>query len=406
MKTNNNNSNIQEELINLLKNSDSHIELKSYLESLYSALMLKDREQFLKNNIDSIGNGFYDRDLNTSLGTLNLSVPRADSNAFRPSILPEKWKRTDRSYDELVRALAFNNYSPAKMRSLIYDLDMPYSFTEASKVKEDILLLAKEFKSRELPQNLFAMLIDAYHTELRDDSDGKIKKAVIFTVLGITLDAKKTHLGFYLFFGSENKSKWIEIFNNIISRGMKKSLLIISDDFPGLSEAINTLFPNSDHQLCFVHLKRNIIKNMSKIDSVEFLKQLEFIKSSSSSAEAAVNQFIELCEKYKTKYPFFIDRLISNKERYFPFIEYPYPVRKLIYTTNAVENFNSLLEKIRINNGGYFQSRDYVDAAVFVLANRLLNKKWNNPIPVLKGYEYEINQLFNLRFSNGQTQFP
>lgn len=118
------------------------------------------------------------------------------------------------------------------MRSLIYDLDMPYSFTEASKVKEDILLLAKEFKSRELPQNLFAMLIDAYHTELRDDSDGKIKKAVIFTVLGITLDAKKTHLGFYLFFGSENKSKWIEIFNNIISRGMKKSLLIISDDFP------------------------------------------------------------------------------------------------------------------------------------------------------------------------------
>jgi putative transposase len=112
-----------------------------------------------------------------------------------------------------------------------------------------------------------------------------------------------------------------------------------------------------------------------------------------------------LCDKYKSKYPHFIDRLISNKERYFPFIDYPYPVRKLIYTTNAVENFNSLLEKIRINNGGYFQSRDYVDAAVFVLANRLLNKKWNNPLPVLKGYEYEINQLFNLRFSDGQTQF-
>ncbi len=405
MKTNNNNSNIQEELINLLKNSDSRTELKSYLETLYSALMLKDREQFLKNNPDSIGNGFYDRDLNTSLGSLNLSVPRADSNPFRPSILPEKWKRTDSSYDELVKALAFNNYSPAKMRSLIYDLDMPYSFTEANKVKEDILLLAKEFKSRELPQNLFAVLIDAYHTELRDDSDGKIKKAVIFTILGITLDAKKTHLGFYLFFGSENKSRWIEIFNNIISRGMKKSLLIVSDDFPGLCEAINTLFPNSDHQLCFVHLKRNIIKNMSKIDSAEFLKQLEFIKSSSSSAEAAVNLFVELCDKYKSKYPHFIDRLILNKERYFPFINYPYPVRKLIYTTNAVENFNSLLEKIRINNGGYFQSRDYVDAAVFVLANRLLNKKWNNPIPVLKGYEYEINQLFNLRFSSGQTQF-
>src|SRR6187431_3479307 len=149
MKTNNNNLNIQEELISLLKNSDSRTELKSYLESLYSALMIKDREQFLKNNPDSIGNGFYDRDLNTSLGSLNLSVPRADSNAFRPSILPEKWKRTDSSYDELVKALAFNNYSPAKMRSLIYDLDMPYSFTEANKVKEDILLLAKEFKSRE-----------------------------------------------------------------------------------------------------------------------------------------------------------------------------------------------------------------------------------------------------------------
>lgn len=168
MKTNNNNLNIQEELINLLKNSDSRNELKTHLETLYSTLMLKDREQFLKNNQDNIGNGFYDRDLNTSLGALNLSVPRTDSNAFRPSILPKRWKRTDTSYDELVKAMAFNNYSPAKMRSIIYDLDMPYSFTEANKIKEDILNLAKEFKARELPENLFAILIDAYHTELRD----------------------------------------------------------------------------------------------------------------------------------------------------------------------------------------------------------------------------------------------
>lgn len=405
MKTNNNNSNIQEELINLLKNSDSRNELKTYLETLYSTLMLNDREQFLKNNPDNIGNGFYDRDLNTSLGALNLSVPRTDSNAFRPSILPERWKRTDTSYDELVKAMAFNNYSPAKMRSIIYDLDMPYSFTEANKIKEDILLLAKEFKARELPENLFATLIDAYHTELRDDSDGKIKKAVIFTVLGITLDAKKTHLGFYLYFGSENKSKWIEIFNNIISRGMKKTLLVVSDDFPGLSDAIATLFPISDHQLCFVHLKRNIIKNMSKADSSDFLKQLDFIKATAGSDEAAVNEFKDLCEKYKSKYPHFIDRLLFNKEKYFAFIKYPDTVRKIIYTTNAVENFNSLLEKIRINNGGFFQSREYVDAAVFVLANRLLNKKWKNPVPILKGCEYEINQLFNLRFSSGQTQF-
>lgn len=406
MKANNNNLNIQEELFNLLKNSNSQDELKSYLEALYTALMLKDREQFLKNNPDSLGNGFYDRDLNTSLGSLNLSIPRADTNAFRPSILPERWKRTDKSYDELVKALAFNNYSPAKMKSIIYDLDMPYSFSEANKIKEDILTLAKEFKSRELPQNLFAMLIDAYHTELRDESDGKIKKAVIFTVLGITLDTKKTHLGFYLYFGSENKSKWIEIFNNIISRGMKKTLLIVSDDFPGLSDAIATLFPKSDHQLCFVHLKRNIIKNMSKNDSSDFLKKLDLIKSSSGSDEAAVNEFTALCENYKSKYPYFIERLMINKERYFAFVKYPDSVRKIIYTTNAVENFNSLLEKIRINNGGYFQSRDYVDAAVFVLANRLLNKKWKNPIPILKGFEYEINQLFNLRFSIGQTQFP
>ena len=125
------------------------------------------------------------------------------------------------------------------------------------------------FKTRELPSDAFVLYIDAYHCD---------KKASVYVVLGVDLQGNRDIFGFYNFFSSENKADWIKVFNDLIDRGLKRVMLIVSDDFPGITKAIETLFPYTDHQLCLVHLQRNARNQMDKEDSQVFNKELKNIK--------------------------------------------------------------------------------------------------------------------------------
>lgn len=176
---------------------------------------------------------------------------------------------------------------------------------------------------------------------------------------------------------------------------------MVSDDFPGLDSALRTLFLKTDHQLCFVHLQRNVLRNMAKSDALEFNKELKIIKLS-RDYDSAVDEFKKLCQKYLSKYPAFMKILISKAEKFLSFLKYPEPVRKHIYTTNIVENFNSRIEVGRINSGGYFQSLKTADIVVYLVYSKLKDGKWKKPLFAFSSVSYEIKQLFNLRF---QTQF-
>ena len=101
---------------------------------------------------------------------------------------------------------------------------------------------------------MFALFIDAYHTQIKDEETNRIKKAVIYNIVGIDMDGKKNLVSYYIYFGSESKEDWLQILNDLIKRGLKRVMVIVSDDFPGLSNAIKNLFPQTDHQLCFLLL--------------------------------------------------------------------------------------------------------------------------------------------------------
>ena len=276
-------------------------------------------------------------------------------------------------------------------------MNLPYSAEEIEEIKEDLFLKAKEFKNKQITENIFAIFIDAYHTQIKDD-ENKIKKAVIYSIISIDLKGKKELCGFYTFFGSESKEDWLVIFNNLISRGLKRLTLVISDDFSGLKEAISALFPRAKHQLCYIHMQRNIRRNMGKNDAKIFNEELSLIRKDKDK-KSALKRFENLCNEYRDKYQFYIEKLLAKKELYFNFIDFPEPIRKHIYTTNIVENFNSRIEVKRINSGGHFQSMKIVDIAIYVIGNNLHQNRWKNPIPAFKECEYEINQLFNLTFA-------
>jgi putative transposase len=378
-----------ENLIEQFSQQDSFEGLKSLNEAFLNIMMKKERDAFLRTSNNNKGNGFYPRSIATGLGKIDLTIPRDRLNEFRPFLLPEQWQRGDQSYDDLLASLIIHAYSPNKIRSVLKSLNLSYSDNDINEIRDEIFQRSNEFKTRELDANALCIYIDAYHTQIKDPDTHKVTKAAIYSVIGINLDGKKEIYGYYEHFGSETKEHWLTILNDLIKRGLKKILLIISDDFPGLSQAIQALFAKTDHQLCFIHMQRNVHKNMGKADSRDFNNSLKTIRTYKDK-EKAIEAFSTLCENYHKKYPAFIDHLLKNKERYFAFLGYPIDLQKHIYTTNPVESFNSRLEVMRINIGGYFQTTKTLSIAMQVLIDKLTKDKWHHPIPTVKGCQYEI----------------
>lgn len=382
-----------------IERQDTTEGLKSIYQALLNTVMKSERDVFVKKDQNNKSNGFYPRTLVTGMGKFDLMIPRDRLNEFRPFLLPEQWQRGDQSYDDLLASLIIHAYSPNKIRSILKNLGLSYSDTEVDEIQEELYQRSIEFKTQELNKEVLCLYIDAYHTKLKEQDSRKVTKAVIHTVIGVDLNGRKEVYGYYEFFGSENKEHWLMILNDLINRGLKKCLLIISDDFPGLSDAIGVLLPKTDHQLCFIHMQRNVRKHMGKEDANNFndtLKSLKLYKDPSK----AIDVFVKLCESYKKKYPAFIAHLLDNKDCYFAFLKYPQTLQKHIYTTNVVENFNSRLEVMAVNLGGYFQTSKTLSIALQVLIDKLTKDKWRKPIPAIQGNEYEINQLFNQRFAS------
>jgi len=389
-----------EDLVTEIAEMEPQAAMKYITEMLLNLFMLKERDFFLKSDDseENKANGFYPRNLACMLGNLSLKIPRDRSGQFRPQVLPKEWQRYDKDFQDLLLNLILQSYSPSRIRSLLNSLNLPYSMKEIEELKDSLYAKAKELKMKELPSECFALFIDAYHTEIKDEEVKRVRKAVIYSIIGMDMNLRKDFFGYYVFFGSEKKGDWLKIFNDLIARGLKRVLLITSDDFPGVSDAIKTLFPQTDHQLCFIHMQRNIFRNMSKEDASRFNEEINRIKLI-SNYEEAVNAFETLCSQFESKYSSYIKMLKTNKERYLSYKKYPEAIRKHIYTTNIVENINSKLEGLRVNHGGYFQSVKTAEISIYVIVNRIIQGRWRKPLTVSKEVLYEIRQIFNSRFT-------
>lgn len=372
--------------------------LASLVENIIHEIMNKEKSEFLDNSENDKSNGSYNRSLNTSVGKLNLQVPRVRSGEFRSSLLPEKYQRYDESFEELIFSFLINGDSKAEIVHKMKYRGISFSEKAYDEIFNFIKEQMEDFKSKELDSEYNFVYIDAYHCMIKDTKDKQVKKGVIYTVLGVDKSANKSIVGFYPFFGHENKSTWMEVFQNLINRGLKRVLMFISDDFSGMSEAINTLFPFSDIQKCVVHLDRNLYKNMKKEDAKKVTKSLYQIRTTCDTYEAALALYeTDVIEKFKKQYPTFIKHLEKRKTEHLCFMKYPEATRKHIYTTNPVESIHSSFEKMRIKKGGFFQSMDILNVAIFIVSDKL-NLTWKKPIPMIKSKVYELNQMFNLKF--------
>jgi len=379
---------ISSKLHDLISMSDS-----ARFKTIMEILMKAERAIHLENSISDKANGYMKRKLNTSMGQIELNVPRDRNGDFRPSVLPPKYQRFDDSYLNLINAGINNFYSQSGIRDYLNNLNLPYSKEQLDKLSEKIYEEYQIWKERELPEDVIAIFVDGYHTELYEEEAKKVVKAVVYLVIGIDFKGEKDLYAIEFITGNENKDSWMEVFNKLISRGLKRPLIVISDDFRGIDEAVKTLFPNALHQLCWTHFRRNVRRNMGKKPAKEFSQFLEKLKLE-KDFEIAKSKFMEYTEKFKEKYPGYISYIQKKHELFLCFFRFDVSVRKHFYTTNIVESFNNILGIIERNSGGFFRSKKMLELNCYIKRNQLKTKKWSKPAPNIKANIYYLIQMF------------
>jgi len=381
------------------KNPDIRQFLIDGMSDLLNRAFVAERSVYLagNGNVGNKANGYSNRSVNFGTSLVPISVPRDRSGNFYPSMLPKYSRNIGESYLDILEGIILNSKSFRSISDTVNALGLPYSKEQVELVLNDLFEESKKFNARQLESDWAFVYVDAKVIDMAEDS-GSIKKAVHFTVVGVDMNCKKELLLSINFFGSESLELWKKVITNLRNRGLSRVLMLITDDFSGLNKLITQLLPNTDHQLCLVHLMRNLKGNLDKNLYEEFsnLMQEIYLCSSFESAYSKISSFIE--EKVKKDHSFYANYLKERVNNYLAFTKYPQGLRPMIRTTNAVEGINNAIETTRRNSGGYFHSEREIAIKMKIIFDNLAKTKWLNPIPKFAANLAQINHMFFERF--------
>lgn len=336
-------------------------------------------------NTENSRNGSYTKNLKSESGKIKIQVPRDRDGEFEPKILPKNKTKTSDLERKIISMYA-KGMTTTDISEHISDmyLGSDISPTFISQVTGKILPLAKEWQARELDKVYPVVFFDAIHYKVRED--GKVVSKAVYVTLAINTEGIREVLGFYV--GEAESSKfWMQVFTDLSNRGVADILIACVDGLKGLPDAINTIFPKTEIQLCIVHQIRNSLKYVGSLNQKEFAQDLKLIYKATSE-EIAKEELKNLNKKWGKKYPIVIRSWENNWSNLANFFQYSAPIRKMIYTTNIIEGFHRQLRKVT-KNRGLFPHNDSLFKLLY-LATTEASKKWNMP---RQGWAEMVGQL-------------
>ncbi len=318
--------------------------------------------------------GYRNKKVRGHYGELNLSVPQDRESSFEPKIVPKRQKEISQIDEKIIamyaRGLTTNQIS--EQIEDIYGFEISQSFV--SNVTNKILPDIMEWQNRPLSTLYPIVFIDAVHFSVRDDK--MIRKLAAYVVLGINQDGYKEVLGLYI--GQNESSKyWLGILNELKNRGVKDILIMCADGLSGIKESISVAFPETEYQRCIVHQVRNTLKYVSYKDRKEYAKDLKAIYTAPSE-ERGYELMVEVTDKWNKSYPNSMKSWNSNWDVLTPIFKFSSEVRKVIYTTNAIESLNSTYKRLN-RQRSVFPSDTALLKALY-LATQIATKKWAFPL--------------------------
>jgi transposase-like protein len=380
----------------LLQTGLADCSLRELLGLLISGTGAAERNLYLERNLSEKPNGFYDRSLQMGTIPIDIRVPRTRTGEFRPQSLPSPYQR---GYSEEEQSLLLGLLSSSRSINAAKDalrkMGLSHSEQDLERVAASMTEELELRNSRPLDPDILAVFVDGKYIELREGD--KLRSACIYVVVGLGCDGKKKILSCIAKSGRENLEDWKSVLRGLIERGLRRVMIFIQDDFSGLMPISQGFFPNTDIQLCAVHMQRNAKTHLSKIDNTEFQQRWRAIKSS-WDIEVGNRQFEELCDRFAKTYPTWVAELRKKREHYLAFLKYPEYMRKSFSTTNAVEAINGQLEIMRRNSGGYFHSEETLKFKLGFAIASLENGVWRSVARTYAAALPQLNAMFQSRF--------
>jgi len=323
---------------------------------------------------------------------VEIEPPRDRNSTFEPQLIPKRQKYFE-GFDDKILAMYARGMSVRDIQSCLLDMyQVDVSEGLISQATEGIIEEVKAWQNRPLDNIYPIIFLDCIVVKSREE--GKVSNRSVYLALGVTMEGQKELLGMWIA-QSEGAKFWLGVITELKNRGIKDIFIACVDGLKGFPEAIETIFPDTQIQLCIVHLIRNSVKYVNWKDRKLICGDLKKIYTSATEQQAQVS-LDAFGKKWDSKYPTISQMWRKNWERVIPFFDYPEDIRKVIYTTNAIESLNRSLRKVIKTKGAF--PNDAAILKIFYLALANIAKKWTMPIRTWKAALSQFAIKFAGRF--------
>ena len=335
-------------------------------------------------------NGKSSKTLITDHGDMEITVPRDRISDFEPQIV-RKGQRRFTGFDDKILSMYARGMTVSDIKDHLTDIyNVDVSGTLISNVTNSIMEMVKEWQNRPLDEVYPIVYFDALRMKIREE--GRVLNKAVYLAIGVGMDGIKDVLGIWIE-KNEGAKFWLSVFTELKNRGMKDVLIACVDGLKGLPEAIESVYPHAEVQLCIVHMVRNSLKFVSYKDRKKIASDLKLVYRAATveQAKAELEKFANTWDK---RYPMISQSWINNWDRVIPFFDYPEEIRKVIYTTNAIESLNNSLRKVTKNRNSFPNDESAIKLLYMALQN--IMRKWTMPI---RNWSLAVHQ-FSIRFGD------
>lgn len=373
--------------------------LKNAIEGMLDAELTDElgyeKHSSVGKNTGNSRNGKSRKTLKNENGEIDISIPRDRNGSFDPVIV-KKYERTLGPIEDKIISMYAKGMTTRDIQSHIEEIyGIEVSPTFVSNVTEKIVHIATQWQNRPLDEIYPVVFFDAIHFKVRDE--GRVITKAAYTCLGIDINGHKDLLGLWVS-PAEGANFWVGVITELRNRGVDHILIACIDGLKGFPDAINTVFPDTEIQLCVIHVIRNTLKYIASKDKKAFMLDLKNVYKAPTE-ELALENLKLLNEKWSKKYSLALKIWDNNWTNIATFFKYPEEIRTLIYTTNAVEALHRQFRKVT-KPKSLFPNDDALKKMLY-LAYKDISKKWTMPV---RNWAFIISQ-FSVLFKEKIAKF-
>jgi putative transposase len=361
------------------------------LQAEMAAHLGHDKHAAVVNESGNTRNGSSAKTLKGDFGALPIDIPRDREGSFEPQLIAKHQTRWS-GFDDKILSLYARGMTVREIQSHLEEMyGTEVSPTLISSVTDAVMDEVKNWQARALDALYPIVYLDCIHAKVRDA--GAVRVKAVYLALGVSLNGDKELLGLWVA-QTEGAKFWLQVVTEIKNRGVQDIFIACVDGLKGFPEAIEAVFPKTSVQLCIVHMVRYSLNFVSWKLRKTVAADLRTVYTA-ATAEEGDQRLTEFEAKWGADYPSIVQSWRRNWERVIPFFDYPAEIRKVIYTTNAIESVNMSLRKVTKSRGAF--PNDEALIKLYYLALRNISKKWTMPIQNWKAALNRFTIMFDER---------